>query len=78
MMIETLDGRVYTGDTLRDVIEQMRAAAWAVPSRTLRAYMRGVSKRVFQWNKQPVRDDSVDHFVDDLVAAGILVIHTPQ
>jgi hypothetical protein len=78
VIIETLDGRSYTGATLTDAIEEMRASAWAVPSDTLLDYMKGVSFRTLQWNESVVRYDTIEHFVEDLVAAGILVMRTPS
>jgi hypothetical protein len=75
-MIETLDGRIYTGASLTDAVEEMRASAGHVPSKTLREYMEGVAFRTAQWNKSVVRADTVEHFAEDLVAAGIIVIHS--
>jgi hypothetical protein len=78
VMIETLDGRAYVGASLKDAVQQMRASAWACPETTLRAYMAGVSRRVMQWNKQPIRSGDVVEFVNDLEAAGIIVVRNAQ
>ena len=75
-VIEAPDGRTYRGPTLEDALQDMRASAWACTERTLSGYMKGVARRVRDWDGTRIRTDSVDHFVADMVQAGQLFIRS--
>jgi|KBSMisStandDraft_5_1062788.scaffolds.fasta_scaffold644110_1 hypothetical protein len=75
-VIEALNGRTYHGPTLEDALQDMRDSAWACTERTLSGYMKGVARRVRDWDGTRIRTDSVDHFVADMVQAGQLVIRS--
>lgn len=74
IVIEAIDGRAYVGASPRDALQQMRMSGWGCPEASLKRYMGAVAKRVFRWNKAHVRADSVDEFLADLEAAGIVTV----
>ena len=74
VVIETIDGRAYIGQTTRDAIEKMRIAAWGCPSKTFRGYMLQVSRRTQMWNKHFVRTDTIENWINDLELAGIVTV----
>lgn len=79
IVIETLDGRIYMGTSELDAIDAMRAAAWGCPGQRSRiGYMRSVAWRVGQWNKRHVRTDSPSEFLEDLQAAGVVIVRRVQ
>jgi len=72
VVIETIDGRAFVGDSLTDCVQKIRASAWACHEATLKKYMIGVAKRAFDWTKSgQVRTDSIEDFVEDMEAAGL-------
>jgi hypothetical protein len=75
-IIESIDGRAYVGESPRAALQAMRMAGWGCPEPSLRRYMQAVAARVMQWNKSPVRVTSVDEFLSDLEAAGIVVVRS--
>jgi hypothetical protein len=79
VVIEGLDGRSFAGASVREAVDRMRAAAWGCPGKkTTDAYMRSVAERVMAWNKSHVRVDSLENFVSDLEAAGIVTVRLVQ
>ena len=74
VIIETIDGRAYTGATLEAAVRAMRASAWACTEGSLRGYLQGVSRRVMLWNKAPIRTTNITDFCADMEAAGMLVV----
>jgi hypothetical protein len=75
-MIETIDGRAFVGNDLRDVVQKIRASAWACTEASLKGYMQGVSRRAGVWTKTAiVRTDTVENFVADMEAAGLYKVH---
>lgn len=76
VIIETIDGRAFVGDSLRDAVQKIRASAWACTDTTLRGYMQGVARRAGVWTKTAnVRTDSIEHFVADMCDAGLYRVH---
>ena len=76
VLIETIDGRLYVGDSFRDVVQKIRASAWACTDKTLKGYMQGVARRAGVWTKTAmVRHDSIENFVHDMEACGLYKIH---
>jgi hypothetical protein len=73
-VIEAIDGRAYVGASPRDALQAMRMSGWGCPEPSLKRYMQAVAGRVMQWNKSHVRVSSVDEFLHDLEAAGIVVV----
>ena len=78
IVIEGIDGHIYSGQNLRSALQAMRRGSWGVPARSLNAYMRQVAKRVYGWNKIVIRVNSERNFVDDLSRAGVIKIHTRE
>jgi len=76
VLIETIDGRAFIGDSLKDAVQKIRASAWACTDTTLRGYMQGVSRRATEWTKHTiVRTDTVENFVFDMEACGLYRVH---
>ena len=74
VVIEAIDGRAYIGASHRDALQSMRMSGWGCPEGSLKKYMAAVARRVLLWNKSPVRTTSVDEFLSDLEAAGIVTV----
>ena len=76
IVIETIDGRAFVGDSLRDCVQKIRAAAWACTDRTLAGYMQSVARRAREWTKVAIiRTDTVENFVVDMEAVGLYRVH---
>jgi len=76
VLIETIDGRLFVGTSLRDVVQKIRASAWACTDSTLKGYMRGVARRAGIWTKTAnVRVDTMENFVADMEACGLYKVH---
>jgi hypothetical protein len=75
-IIETIDGRLFVGTSYRDVVQKIRASAWACTEGTLKGYMQGVARRARDWTKAAnVRTDTVENFVNDMVECGLYRVH---
>lgn len=74
VVIEAIDGRAYIGSSHRDALQSMRLSGWGCPESSLKRYMMAVAQRVMRWNKSAVRTSSVDEFLSDLEAAGIVTV----
>jgi hypothetical protein len=76
VIIETIDGRAFVGTSLKDVVQKIRASAWACTDSTLRGYMQSVARRASEWTKRAnVRTDTIDNFVYDMEACGLYRVH---
>jgi hypothetical protein len=62
------------GASPREALQAMRMSGWGCPETSLRRYMVAVAHRVMLWNKSVVRTTSVDEFLADLEAAGIVTL----
>ncbi|MGI4873364.1 MAG: hypothetical protein ACRYFX_19575 [Janthinobacterium lividum] len=68
MKYEVLGGEPLEAATPLEVAQALRqqAMAWA-PSVSIEDFMEGMAHRAEQYRGHPIRTDSVDHFVADLV-----------
>jgi hypothetical protein len=74
LVVETFDGRAYTGENVNALVAAMRTGAWACSRPTLGGYMKGVAVRSLRWNKAVIRADDCENFLRDLEAAGFIEV----
>lgn len=71
MKYRSNDKRVYRGETATDIVRAMLADSFE-PELELGAFMRRTAEVSGAWAKQPVRSDTPENFINDLLAARIL------
>lgn len=74
VLIETIDGRTFIAPTMERAANLMRNDAWGGAGLEMPAYMKEVATRAFQWCKQPVRTDTIEAFLTDMQAIGLLCV----
>lgn len=73
--IETLDGKVYRGNSGDEIVDAMRADTnFALPEQTREEFREAFATRARLWIKQPVRHDTSSRLLLDLADIGLIVI----
>lgn len=65
------DGDTFDAADAAQVVCKLREGS-REPGKTLRSYVRDLAYRVEQYSGSPVRTDSPEKMVSDLIAAGVL------
>jgi hypothetical protein len=70
---KTPDGKSIEAESFRGIAEALRREM-LIPDPTIEEWMLGSAKRAKNWNGAVVRTTSPEEHVQDLIAAGILVV----
>ena len=68
----SIDKNLCIGSTPDDVVRSMRAESFGDQRLPLDAFMRRAAATASAWAKQPIRTDTAENFLADMVAAGVL------
>ena len=67
-------GSLYEAATAQDIVVQMRNAGRFTQRQSLVEFMQGMARRLHIWDNTKIRTDKCEIFVEDLVAAGYLIL----
>jgi hypothetical protein len=73
--MRTSDGIEITATEPRKMVRELRAASH-LPGRSVAEFMQLAASRAALLSGKPVRSDSAENFVTDLIAAGLLIGET--
>lgn len=77
IVVESLDGEGWYGETHEAVVVMMRQTAWGgEESDGIKGYMKQVAKRLWDWSQREIRIDSAEHFLADMESAGVVRVRT--
>lgn len=71
MKYRTLDGAEFTASSYTELAQALWKSQF-VPPPTLEEWMAGSAERAALWNGAALRVDSVDHHIEDMLAAGLI------
>jgi len=72
--IETLDGEKFIGRSADAIIDAMRSNSWGESGETREQYRVALAERLRLWKKQPVRHETSDLLLLDMLDMGIVRI----
>lgn len=71
MKYRTIDGAKFTADSYQDLAEQLWQSQF-IPPPTLQEWMKGSAHRAKMWNGSELRTDTVEHHIEDMLAAELI------
>lgn len=73
MKYRSLDNKVFTAGSHRELAEALWKSQFDPPP-TIEEWMAGSAKRARIWDESTLRTDTVEHHIEDMLAAGLMEV----
>jgi hypothetical protein len=73
MIFKANDGKTFEADDAEELVEQLHQDSFA-PASSDQEWMKQTAERTVTQTGQPIRSDTAQHFVDDLLEQGLMTI----
>lgn len=71
MEYRTIDGARFTASSYDELAKELWLSQFAPPA-TIEEWMKGSAERANLWNGTTLRTDSLQHHIEDMLAAGLV------
>ena len=73
----SVDKQIFRGNTAEEVVTEMRAQSFDGQKLPLDGFMRRSAATAYLWAKRPIRTDTPEQFLADLVDVGLMTYEGP-